>query len=304
MDNFIQIIQMFDIRKEALELGFSVAAVVEPCSLADEYGSIFEQRLASDYDQQIAYMRRNLDKRLDPCKLVEGARTIVVCGLSSSNLPFAASPSARIASYGLCRDYHLILKDLLSELLSKLKQAYPHAQARTFVDTAPVLEKAWAEKAGLGYIGRNNLLINNEFGTRLFLGELITDIYFEPTNLTPPDISCKNCTACIDCCPTGALKLEGGIDTRLCISRLTIEKVDRAYSRAELDGWIFGCEACQAVCPHNFELREPERAFFKPLCSPAPTPEQWAEMSSEQFKAEFADTPLSRSDLERIKNSL
>lgn len=295
---------MFDIRLEALKLGFSVAAVIPARSLAAEYAPIFEQRMATDYDQQIAYMRGNLDKRLDPRLLVEGARSIIICGLSSSNLPFADAPSARIASYGLCRDYHLIIKELLWELFSKLKQAYPLANARAFVDTAPVLEKAWASHAGLGYIGRNSLLINNEFGTRLFLGELITDIELEPTNLPKPTISCNNCTACIDNCPTGALKIEGGMDSRLCISRRTIEKNENTYNNKELHGWVFGCEICQQVCPHNIDLHQPERPLFSPVCPAPPTSEQWAQMSSQEFKATFRDTPLSRPGLNRIKESI
>lgn len=295
---------MFNVCLEAQKLGFSVAAVVEARSLAGKYEPIFEKRLATDYDHNLEYMRRNLDKRLDPRLLVEGARTIIVCGLSSSNLPFADSADARVASYGLCRDYHLIIKELLGELLALLKQAYPSASARCFVDTAPLLEKGWAVEANLGYIGRNSLLINRDFGTRLFLGEIVTDLVLEPTNFAPQNLSCNNCTACVDACPTGALKIEGGIDTRLCISRRTIEKQDAPYNNSDLHGWVFGCEVCQSVCPHNVDIHRPSQEFFQPLVSAAPTSQQWQAMSAEDFKADFKETPLFRPGLERIKGSL
>ncbi|MFI3266426.1 MAG: tRNA epoxyqueuosine(34) reductase QueG [Rikenellaceae bacterium] len=295
---------MLNICKEAVDLGFSVAAVVHPRSLASKYGPILEHRINNDYDEQIAYMRRNLDKRLDPRLLFEGARSIVVCGLSSANLPFDKGTQARIASYGLCRDYHIIIKELLFKLAEKLKEAYPRANFRAFVDTAPLLEKAWAVEAGLGYIGRNSLLINKEHGTRLFLGELITDIQLPETNLTPTTISCNNCTACVDNCPTGAIKMDGSMDSRLCISRRTIEKQDIPYNNRELSGWIFGCELCQQVCPHNIDITKPLTPMFQLLCPAPPSKQQWLEMSTEQFNAVFKHSPLKRSGLERIKKAL
>lgn len=290
---------MFDICSEALKLGFSCVGVAKAAPLNNIYAPIFEQRMASDFDQNIAYMSRNLEKRLDPCRLFEGARSVIVCGLSSSNLPFATENSGRIATYGLCRDYHLIIKELLAQLSLKLKEAYPEARGRTFVDTAPLLEKAWAVEAGLGYIGRNSLLINPDFGTRLFLGEIVTNIELPSSSTNNPIPSCNNCTACIDNCPTGAILHGGGFDSRRCIARRTTEKEDPSLSRDDLHGWLFGCEICQHVCPENIGVKLPPVSIFEQKRD-APTLEEWTHMSEKEFDVSFGDSPMSRAGVRRI----
>lgn len=247
-------------------------------------------------------MERNLDKRIDPALLVEGARSVVVCAISY-NRPPAAGVASRIASYARGRDYHPVLKEKLHELLAYIRDLHPGTSGRVFVDTAPILEKSWAAEAGVGRIGRHSLLIVPGLGSFVVLGLIVTDAELEPD---PPFLApdpCGSCRACIEACPVGAIGNDRTIDASLCISRRTIEA--EAGNEGDLHGWIFGCDICQLACPHNRHAPVSAHTCFAPAGDIGQMTEtDWLQLSGTDFQNRFGDTPLARCGLERIQRRI
>lgn len=267
----------------------------------------FRRWLDEGHHSSLDYLARNIEKRFDPAKLVEGARSVIVCAVSYKNAiseGYADDARAKIASYACNRDYHTTLKEMLWELLGGLKEHYPSIEGRAFVDSAPVAEKAWAVEAGLGWIGRQSLLVTPEYGSFIHLGELIlneaVDCYDKPYE----GVGCGTCRRCIEACPTGAILADRpAIDTARCIACHTIER--EPDTEIDLDGWIFGCDRCQQSCPYNHRAPMHRHAAFDPLFDPRTlTPEAWYAMSEEEFHDRFAQTPMTRSGLARIKKSI
>ncbi len=201
----------------------------------------------------MGYMQRNFEKRTDPRVLVPNAKSVVsvLVNYYPGN-PAISTNSPKITRYALSTDYHKVVKDMLYVFLDKLKEHFGPIKGRVFVDSAPVLDRAWAVKAGLGWIGKNSMLIHPKLGTYTFIGELIIDLDIEPSEKIVPN-RCGTCTRCIDACPTGAIISPGVVDARKCISYINIEKKEplTETEKNNLNGWCFGCDICQEVCPWN-----------------------------------------------------
>ena len=293
------------IKSAAQRLGFDLCGIAR-CQNFDVNERAYMRWLEAGYDSSLGYMRNHLDKRFDVRQLVEGAKTVVVCAVSyKSEISggYTDSDRCKIASYACNRDYHKTLKKMLLRLLSELQSHYPQLQGRAFVDSAPLLEKQYAVEAGLGWIGRQSLLVTPEFGSYVLLGELVLDMEADAYDAPYEGVGCGECSRCIEACPTTAIVAPMTINTAKCISCRTIETAND--TNIDLHGWIFGCEECQNCCPYNSRAAMHRNDAFNPLFDPRNiSAEQWLEMSEEEFSVRFGTTPLKRSGLERIKKNI
>ena len=250
------------VKDEALRLGFDFCGISRADFLEEEAPRL-EQWLLNDRHGKMAYMANHFDKRLDPRKLVEGARSVI--SLLYNYYPEerqAHTDTPKISKYAFGTDYHFVVKDKLKELLFVLQEKIGEINGRAFVDSAPVLEKAWAAKSGLGWIGKNANLITRKHGSFFFVAELIVDIDLVPDG--PIEDYCGTCTRCIDACPTEAIIQPQGRRWSKCISYFTIELKGEipAGEQGKFDDWVFGCDVCQDVCPWNrFSKAHKEKAF-------------------------------------------
>ena len=294
-----------EIKDTAYGIGFDLCGVARARTFK-ENTEAFDRWLDRGYDSSLEYMRRNCDKRMDVKQLVEGAQTIVVCAVSyksSISGGYQSTDRCKIASYACNRDYHKTLKKMLQQLLRALQEHHPSLEGRAFVDSAPILEKQYAVEAGLGWIGRQSLLITPEYGSYVLLGELVLNTESDAYDKPMQTVGCGECRRCIEACPTGAIVEEMTIDTSRCISCRTIESDNT--SAIDLHGWIFGCDECQNCCPYNSQAKQHRNPSFDPLFDPRDiSSEEWQEMSDEDFSVRFGTTPLKRSGLERIKKNI
>lgn len=294
------------IKKLAENAGFDLCGIT-PCKHLAENESYFREWLTKGYGSSLEYLERNLDKRFDVRRLVEGAQTVVVCAVSYKNpLGEGYPPGCRtkIASYARNRDYHPVLKGMLGTMLEALRRQYPGLTGRTFVDTAPLLEKQLAVEAGLGWIGRQSLLLTPQYGSYVLLGELVLTLPSDQYDAPFAGARCGRCRNCLDSCPTGAIVAPKVIDTNRCISCRTIEK-ESDSALPDLDGWIFGCDRCQSCCPHNQKAPMHRSSHFDPLFDPLTISDrEWLAMSEEEFLLRFGSTPLARSGLRRIQQNV
>lgn len=289
----------------AAEVGFDLCGVTCCRHLADNEHR-FRTWLAEGYHSSLGYLERNAEKRFDPRLLVEGARTAVVCAVSYKNRFSAGYPAGcrtKIASYACNRDYHETIRTMLGRLFEALRGHWPGLKGRAFVDTAPLAEKQLAVEAGLGWIGRQSLLVTPQFGTHVLLGELLLCDETDACDAPFEGEGCGACRACMEQCPTGAIVAPRTIDTRRCISCHTVERAPD--DPVDLHGWIFGCDACQSCCPHNRRTPQHAHPAFDPCFDPLElTPERWQTMSEAEFDRLFGATPLTRSGLERIRRNI
>lgn len=293
------------IKKAAAEAGFDLCGVARSRRLG-EAEARFRGWLEAGCHAGLGYLERMPQKRFDPALLVEGARTVIVCGVSYKNEVSSGYPAdfpAKVASYACAVDYHTTLRGMLAVLLERLRETAPELAGRGFVDTAPIAEKQWAVEAGLGWIGRQSLLVTPQFGTSVVLGVLVVtdeaDRYDSPLG----GAGCGACRRCIEACPTGAVGEERMIDARRCIACRTIERT--TAPDFDRHGWIFGCEACQQCCPYNRQAPVHRHPAFDPLFDPRTmTPAEWLAMSDEAFAGRFAATPLMRGGAARIRTLL
>ncbi len=285
-----------DIERLAHEAGFDLCGVCRAEPMEDH----MRRWLQEGYGGDLEYLHRNLEMRLDPSKIVEGGRSVVVCGVNYKSR-YSLSNDTGIASYAMLRDYHKTLRKRLKHLLRSLQQLYPEMQGRPFVDTAPLLEKALAVKAGLGWVGRQSLLVTPQYGSFVSLGEIVIDCEVDSYSDSAEGDRCGGCRRCIEACPVGAINDDRTIDTRLCISARTVERVE--VGEATLAGWVFGCDMCQSCCPHNQSTPLASDEELQPRLTP-PTREEWLTMSDEQFDHLSEGTPLRRSSLGRIRSLL
>lgn len=292
------------IKSLAREAGFDLCGIARARRF-DLNEEAFRRWLERGYDASLTYMRNHLDMRFDARRLVEGARTVVVCAVSyrsSVSEGYGAECRTRIASYACCRDYHKTIRKMLLKMLHTLQSANPALAGRVFVDSAPLLEKQAAVEAGLGWIGKQSLLITPGLGSFVLLGELVlcdeADRYDTPYTRN----GCGDCRRCIDACPTGALTAPMTVDATRCISCHTVEAPPE--NEVDLHGWIFGCDECQSCCPHNRHVPRHANPAFDPLFDPAAIgAAQWAEMGDGEFAERFGTTPLKRSGLERLRRN-
>lgn len=283
-----------EIEKRALELGFLACGLVSARFLGEE-----EERLRTwldrGYQGSMGYMERNIEKRLDPRLLVPGTQTIVCLAYNYFPQKSQKIESPKIAKYAYGEDYHRVVKDRCFELLSHIKTLFPDVQARVFVDSAPVMERQWAQRAGLGWIGKNSLLLRKGVGSFFFLAEIFLDVAIESEVHIQSD-HCGTCTRCIDACPTQAIVQDQVIDASKCISYLSIEKTE-PLEESELDmmqGWLFGCDICQDVCPWNRFSEPHEEPRFEASESIDWDLEEWKKLQESQFNNAFKNSPIAR----------
>ena len=293
------------IKQIAREVGFDLCGVAK-CSHFEGDRAFLEEWIERGYGSSLEYLKRNIDRRSDASSLVEGAKSVIVCGVAYKNRISEGYPeghNAKVASYACTTDYHLTIKQMLFELGKRLKEHCPDISARCFVDSAPIFEKRYAVEAGLGWIGRQSLVITPKFGSFVLLGEIVTSEVCDHYDKPLETVGCGECRRCVEACPNCAVK-ERHIDTSRCISCATIERLGEG-EKAPLHGWIFGCDECQSVCPYNRKAPLASNPRFAPTFNPvAMTPEEWLSLTEEEFSAKFATTPLERSGLERLKGNL
>jgi len=293
------------LKAHAAELGFDFCGVAEADFLEDEAPRL-ESWLKNGLHGQMDYMAAHFDKRLDPRLLVEGAKSVV--SLLYNYFPeedLAKEGAFKIAKYAYGTDYHFVIKDKLKTLLAALREDIGDVGGRVFVDSAPVMDKAWAARAGLGWVGKNSNLLNRQMGSFFFIAELILDLDLQPDGPVPD--YCGTCTRCLDACPTGAIPEPYVVDGSKCISYLTIELKEQipAEMRGKFEDWVFGCDICQDVCPWNrFSRPHREPAFAPPPELPGFSKRDWLEMTEEVFRKTFKNSPLKRAKFEGLKRNV
>jgi epoxyqueuosine reductase len=285
------------IKAQAHTLGFELAGIAR-ATVADHFAE-FRAWLDQGYAGEMEYMSRQAEARRHPASMLATVRSVIMVGMNYKPNPDTNEPppgQGRIARYARGTDYHRVLWDRLNQLLAWVQQQRPGCQGRGVVDTAPLLERDFARRAGLGWFGKNTMLLNKRLGSYFFLGALLLDLELEPD--PPHDTShCGRCTACLDACPTQAFVAPGVLDSRRCISYLTIELRGPVPEelRPGLGDWIFGCDVCQEVCPWNHKAPSSrERAFVPRPELEAADPIELLGLSEEEFRRRFRGTALMR----------
>lgn len=280
----------------AQSVGFDACGISDAL-VDDDNISALDLWLTKEYNAGMSYMERNIDVRSDLGLLVEGAKSVISVLYSYNTDERPDRSDIRIAKYALGRDYHYVLKDKLNQMLEEIKKICPQADGRAFVDSAPLFERYFAQKSGLGFIGRNRCLINPKLGSFVFIGELVVN--FETDYDSPLNQTCLGCNACIKACPTKAMTFEG-INASKCISYQTIEKKDGIDEdvRAAMGNRIYGCDACQDCCPHNFSVPKKNGIILPEIKSFSP--EELENMSNHQFQKKYAATALLRAGRKKI----
>lgn len=287
----------------ASQLGFSYCGISEASFLEEEAPKL-EEWLNRKYQGKMSYLENHFDKRLDPRKLVPGAKSVISLIYNYFPEKDLASDGYKIAKYAYGKDYHFVIKDKLKTFFEELKNQIGEIDGRVFVDSAPVHERAWAAKSGIGWIGKNSLLLNKEMGSFFFLAELILDLDLVPDG--PVKDHCGTCTACMDACPTEAIPEPYAVDGSRCISYLTIELKDEIPSefRDKMEGWIFGCDICQDVCPWNRFSKPHQEPAFKPGGWENFTRDEWSELTEEVFRKVFKKSAVKRTKFSGLKRNI
>ena len=264
-----------------------------------------EDWLNKNRNGEMHYMENHFDKRLDPTLLVPGAKSVVSLLLNYYPEETQREDSYKISKYAYGTDYHFVIKDKLKEFLEAIRAHIGEVDGRAFVDSAPVLDKAWAAKSGLGWVGKNSNLLTKQVGSFFFIAELIIDLELEYD--TPVTDHCGSCTACIDACPTQAIVDPYVVDGSKCISYFTIELKNEIpdYAKGKMDDWMFGCDVCQDVCPWN-RFSRPHK---EPLFNPKPellqySKKEWKELTQEVFSEIFKKSPVKRTKFSGLKRNI
>lgn len=294
------------IKKLAYQLGFDHCGIAMAVPLYDDAKRL-EQWLHKGMQGTMHYMEGHFDLRIDPTKLVPGARSVISLLLNYYPATTQQPGTPDIAKYAWGKDYHEVIREKLNTLLQELRNEIGTIEGRGFVDSAPVLERSWALRSGLGWIGKNGNLINKNAGSFLFIATLITDLVLEYDATFSADL-CGTCTRCLEACPTQAILPDKIIDGSRCISYYTIELKESlmpASAQGHLGNWMFGCDVCQDVCPWNRFSKPHQTESFKPI------PEilnlstaEWEAMTEESFKKIFQHSPLKRSKYQGIRRNL
>ena len=289
------------IKEAATRLGFDACGISKAERL-DEEAIRLEAWLNQGRHGTMAWMERNFEKRVDPGKLVEGAKSVISV-IHNYYVPQTHPQdelTGKISRYAWGDDYHDVLKEKLYALFNWIQSEIGEVGGRAFVDSAPVLDKTWAQRSGLGWIGKHTNLINQRIGSYFFIGELIIDLELEPDGPVPDH--CGTCTRCIDACPTDAIYQPYAVDANRCISYLTIEHREDDIPvplQARLENWIFGCDICQDVCPWN-KFKTPTReSRYEPRDGMVDTRiDEWVELDLEAFRKKFRRNPVKRAKYE------
>ncbi|WP_324719992.1 tRNA epoxyqueuosine(34) reductase QueG [Salinimicrobium sp. HB62] len=282
------------IKAEAKRLGF-LSCGISKAGFLEEEAPRLENYLKNNMHGEMHYMENHFDKRLDPTKLVEGSKSVISLLLNYFPEESQREDSYKISKYAYGTDYHFVIKDKLKQLLQFIQEEIGEVEGRAFVDSAPVLDKAWAAKSGLGWIGKNTNLLSKKTGSFFFIAELIVDLELDYD--TPVTDHCGSCTACIDACPTEAIVEPYKVDGSKCISYFTIELKDQLPQemKGKFDDWMFGCDVCQDVCPWN-RFSKPHR---EPLFDPQPellsmSKKDWEEITEDTFRKVFKKSAVKR----------
>lgn len=293
------------IKQVASKLGFEFCGIARAEFLEEEAPRL-EKWLKMGFHGEMSYMENHFDKRLDPTLLVPGARSVISLLYNYFPDEIQDPDSYKISKYAYGEDYHSVIKDKLREMLHSLREDLGDFHARIFTDSAPVMERTWAQRSGLGWIGKHSLLINKKRGSFFFLAEIITDLELDPDQAFKTD-HCGTCTRCLDACPTEAIVPNKTVDASRCISYFTIElknEIPQEF-KGKFDDWMFGCDICQDVCPWNrFSMPHREKRF-------EPRPEllnysrkDWEEITEEVFSEIFRASAVRRTKFAGLKRNL
>ena len=293
------------LKRKAHNLGFLSCGISKAVFLEEEATKL-ENWLNDGKHGKMKYMENHFDMRLDPRKLVPDAKSVISLSYNYFNENLQKVKDApKISKYAYGNDYHKVIKEKLKILFKELQKEFGDINGRVFIDSAPIMEKAWAAKSGLGWIGKNTNLISQKVGSFYFLAEIIVDLEFEYDS--PVTDHCGSCTACIDSCPTGALVKPYEIDASKCISYLTIELKDEIPSEfnGNMDNWAFGCDVCQDVCPWNRFSRKHNEPLFNPNQEMMKMgKKEWEELTEETFEVIFKNSAVKRTKYKGLKRNI
>lgn len=293
------------IKSEASRLGFSFCGISKAEFLEEEAPRL-EKWLKNNMHGKMHYMENHFDKRLDPTKLVEDSKSVISLLYNYYPENQQRTDSYKISKYAYGEDYHFIIKHKLKDLVAFINDEIGEINARVFVDSAPVLDRAWAKRSGLGWIGKNSMLINPKKGSYFFVAEVILDLELEYDNKIKD--YCGTCTACIDACPTEAILPNNVVDGSKCISYFTIELKDEIIpneAKGKFEDWIFGCDICQDVCPWNrFSTQHNEPSFLPNEKLLNYSKNEWKELTEEIFREIFKKSAVKRTKYKGLKRNI
>ena len=299
-----------DIKCKSIELGFDLVGVTDAAPISDRQSAALAIWLQSGFAGQMDYMHRNLQKRINPAKLMEGARSVIVGGLNYTPTelppePSGDAPTGRVANYALYEDYHPFVKQRLRDLIAFINSLVDiRFDFKICVDSVPLAERALAVRAGLGFIGRNHMLINPDLGCQIFLGEIVTSLELPADERLTAN--CRDCDKCISACPTGALRSDGQFDAGRCINYLTIEHKGAipAELAERIGDRLFGCDECVLACPYQKNSPQCANGQFKFYADRARLDlNEVLNLDAESFNARFGDSPIKRPGLEGLKRN-
>ena len=292
--------------EKAESIGFDACGIARATALEEE-STHMEQWLADEHEGEMSYLTRNKEKRYDPRLLVEGTKSVVTVLYNYFPKQLLPGERYKIAKYAYGNDYHEVMKRKLRQLVEHIETRTEKLEGvRVFVDSAPVLERAWAVRCGLGFIGKNATLIHPKKGSFFFIGHLFVPLELEPSG-QPLSNRCGRCTKCLDACPTGALEAPFHIDARKCISYLTIEYKGGldGYDPKAFKGWMYGCDICQDVCPYNrFSLPNSEPEFQPSEQLLSMREEDWMELDKDTFETLFKHSAMQRAGYEGLRRNI
>ncbi len=290
------------IKSKAMELGFDFCGISKAEFLENE-AKLLETWLNKNYNGKMAYMANYFDKRLDPRLLVSGAKSVITFILNYFPEEELTEQDYKISKYAYGTDYHFVIKDKLSSLLADMQTEIGEINARVFVDSAPVMDKVWAKKGGIGWIGKHSNLINRKIGSFFFIGEIICDLELNYDG--PIKDYCGTCTACIDACPTDAITEPYVVDGTKCISYLTIELKENIPTefKGKMENWAFGCDICQDVCPWN-SFAKPHKTLELLPNDDLKNLKNWEEITQEVFSKTFKNSAIKRTKFEGLMRNI
>ena len=294
------------IKQAATKLGFQYCGIAKAVKLENDAVRL-EKWLNKQMHGSMQYMEKYFEQRINPALLVPGAKSVITVLLNYFPEEHQQNGTPKIAKYAFGKDYHEVIKEKLNQLLLTMQQQIGEINGRGFVDSAPVLERSWAQRSGLGWVGKNGNLITRQQGSFFFIATLITDLELVYDDAFAKDY-CGTCTKCIDACPTNAILSDKVIDGSKCISYFTIELKEMLIPenvKGKFQNWMFGCDICQDVCPWNRFSTTTTEAAFKPISEILNlSTKEWQQLSEESFKKIFKHSPLKRSKYKGIQRNL
>lgn len=290
------------IKEEALRIGFVACGIsrIEPLT---KDAQRLNRWIEVGMHGQMDYMARNIEKRINPALLIPNAKTIISLAVNYLPEKIQNPDLPQIAKYAYGKDYHLVVKDMMHQLLHTIRSHYGEVSGRVFTDSAPILESAWAARSGIGWVGKHSLIIHPHYGSYIVLGELIIDLNIEPD--APVIDRCGSCTRCMDTCPVSAITAPHTVDARKCLAYLTIEHRGTFEKNISLHHRLFGCDICQDVCPWNAKAKTTLITEFKPNCEIIDkTADEWLHMDDITFTRITNHSPMNRTGLDDIKRNV